>query len=47
MKKDYWILDDGYALVPFNKMSNIRKRKWSGAFVSDHVKFGILVHITV
>lgn len=42
MKKDYWILDDGYALVPFNnKMSNIRKRKWSGAFCSDHVKFGI------
>ena len=27
IKKDYWILDDGYGLVPFNKMSKIRKRE--------------------
>lgn len=41
MKKDYWILDDGYALVPFNKMSNIRKRENGvGHFVLTMLNLG-------
>ena len=41
IKKEYWILDDGCGLVPFNKMSKIRKRENGvGHFVLTMLNLG-------